>query len=266
MDNYGGNYLREDNALNTNGSLRRICIKNVNFGPIFQSRSASFEPCDECPKEKEDEPFYKPPTSVKVAVLNSVSTVGRITNLLLKQDPLIRELRIYCKGNTAGLAADLRALPTSAKAFHFTGANLHSALKNADIVLCVGAAEADEENTDEDVFNANKNYIQKVARVAAKTCPEAVVGISVYPINSTVPLFAEIMRQHGVFCPNKILGVPSLYTMRARSVTACMLGVNPSTVTVNVLGGGTPNTIVPLITSANPAGHCLAVSYKLWRL
>ncbi|KAF6208660.1 hypothetical protein GE061_017118 [Apolygus lucorum] len=240
----------------------RTCRATLNlFSRFVSDKSASSrnEPCEEkCPEKKVDPIAYKPPKSVKVTVINSASDVGKITNLVLKQDPLIKELRMYCLGATIGMATDLKSVPTSTKGFAFTGKNLHIALKKSDIVFLVGSNELDDVMTDAEVFEKNKGYIKNIATSVAKNCPEAIVGISVYPINSTVPLFAEIMRQHGVFCPNRILGCMSLYTMRARSVTACILGVNPTTVKVDVLGGGTPNTIVPLIGSATPGGHCLA--------
>jgi len=44
----------------------------------------------------------------------------------------------------------------------------------------------------------------------AKFCPDAVIAIISNPVNSTVPIAAEVMKKHGVYNKNKVLGVTTL--------------------------------------------------------
>lgn len=52
----------------------------------------------------------------------------------------------------------------------------------------------------------------------------------------------------------------ALKEMRARTLASAALGMNPATVQVNVIGGGTPQTAVPVISGTKPGGKYLKVS------
>lgn len=39
-------------------------------------------------------------------------------------------------------------------------------------------------------------------------CPNALVGIISNPVNSTVPIFCEVMKKAGKFNPKHIFGMP----------------------------------------------------------
>jgi malate dehydrogenase len=78
-----------------------------------------------------------------------------------------------------------------------------------------------------------------------------VIAIISNPVNSTVPIAAEIMKQKQVYDPRKIVGVTTLDVVRAQTFVAPHLGnnVNPSTVTpMNVIGGHAGITILPLFS------------------
>jgi hypothetical protein len=49
-----------------------------------------------------------------------------------------------------------------------------------------------------------------LATGCAKFCPTAFIAVISNPVNSTVPIVAETMKQFGVFDPSKIFGVTTL--------------------------------------------------------
>jgi malate/lactate dehydrogenase len=54
----------------------------------------------------------------------------------------------------------------------------------------------------------------------AKHCPLAVLNIIANPVNSTVPIAAEVLKAAGCFDPKKLMGVTHLDVMRARTFVA----------------------------------------------
>jgi malate dehydrogenase len=66
------------------------------------------------------------------------------------------------------------------------------------------------------------------------------------PVNSTVPIAAEILKKAGVYNPSKLCGVTTLDVMRANTFAASHMGVDPSSVNVTVIGGHAGTTILPL--------------------
>ena len=80
----------------------------------------------------------------------------------------------------------------------------------------------------------------------AEFCPNAVLAIISNPVNSTVPIAAEVLKKWGVYNPNKVVGVTTLDVVRAKTFAAAHMGVDPSTVDVTVIGGHAGITILPL--------------------
>ena len=68
------------------------------------------------------------------------------------------------------------------------------------------------------------------------------------PVNSTVPIAAEVLKAKGVFNPKKLVGVTTLDVIRANTFVARHMGVDPSTVDVTVVGGHAGITILPLFS------------------
>jgi malate dehydrogenase len=80
----------------------------------------------------------------------------------------------------------------------------------------------------------------------AEFCPNAVLAIISNPVNSTVPIAAEILKKKGVYDPRKLCGVTTLDVIRANTFCAAQMGVDPGTVDVPVIGGHAGITILPL--------------------
>ena len=73
------------------------------------------------------------------------------------------------------------------------------------------------------------------------------------PVNSTVPIAAEVYKKAGVFNPKKIFGVTTLDVVRSNAFIGEKKGVDPADVNCPVVGGHAGVTIMPLISQCTPA-------------
>lgn len=53
--------------------------------------------------------------------------------------------------------------------------------------------------TRDDLFNTNASIVRDLAKAAAEVAPKALVGIISNPVNSTVPIWAEVFKKAGVY-------------------------------------------------------------------
>lgn len=72
------------------------------------------------------------------------------------------------------------------------------------------------------------------------------------PVNSTVPIIAEVLKKHGVFNPKRVFGVTTLDIVRASTFTSSVSGADPRKVRVPVVGGHSGVTIIPLLSQISP--------------
>jgi len=73
------------------------------------------------------------------------------------------------------------------------------------------------------------------------------------PVNSTVPIWAEVYKKKGIFNEKKIFGVTTLDVVRASRFLGEIKNTDPKDVKVTVVGGHSGVTIVPLL-SQTPLG------------
>lgn len=57
--------------------------------------------------------------------------------------------------------------------------------------------------TRDDLFNTNASIVRDLAQGIAEFCPKAAVLIISNPVNSTVPIAAEVFKKAGTFDPKK---------------------------------------------------------------
>lgn len=107
--------------------------------------------------------------------------------------------------------------------------------------------------TRDDLFNTNATIVANLAKACATHCPDAWVGIIANPVNSTVPIAAEVYKKLGVYNPNKIFGVTTLDIVRAQAFIAEKSGNNVADQDVPVIGGHAGITIIPVISQATPS-------------
>jgi len=201
----------------------------------------------------------------KVVVLGAAGGIGQPLSLLLKANPLVTELGLYDIVNTPGVAADLSHINTQSKVEGFLPPDdgLKKTLTGADVVVIPAGIPRKPGMTRDDLFNRNASIVRDLAIGVAKTCPKAFILVISNPVNSTVPIVAEVLKQHGVFDPKRLFGVTTLDVVRASTFLAEKLGnlsLAPS-IRVPVVGGHSGVTIVPLLSkSSHPLPADLASS------
>jgi malate dehydrogenase len=108
--------------------------------------------------------------------------------------------------------------------------------------------------TRDDLFKINAGIVQGLIEAIAKYSPEAYILVISNPVNSTVPIAAEVLTKAGVFNPKKLFGVTTLDVVRAETFVAEITGAKePAKTTIPVVGGHSGNTIVPLFSQAKPS-------------
>ncbi|ENN81433.1 malate dehydrogenase, mitochondrial [Dendroctonus ponderosae] len=190
----------------------------------------------------------------KVAVAGASGGIGQPLSLLLKVNPLVTELSLYDIVHTPGVAADLSHIETVGKVKGYNGPeNLLEALRNADVIIIPAGVPRKPGMTRDDLFNTNAGIVRDLAKAAAEVAPKALIGIITNPVNSTVPIACEVLKQAGKFDPKRVFGVTSLDIVRANTFIAEGKGLNPKDVSIPVIGGHSGVTIIPLISRATPS-------------
>ena len=69
------------------------------------------------------------------------------------------------------------------------------------------------------------------------------------PVNSTVPIAAEVLKAAGVYDKRRVFGVTTLDVIRSNTFVAQAAGKSSSEVEVSVIGGHSGVTILPLLSS-----------------
>lgn len=191
--------------------------------------------------------------SVKMAVCGASGGIGQPMSLLLKQSPLISELSLYDIVNTPGVATDLSHMDTRAVTRASTGPDsLHAALQGMDIVVIPAGVPRKPGMERDDLFNTNAGIVRDLVQACATSCPTAFIAIISNPVNSTVPIAAEVMKKNGICEPNRLFGVTSLDLIRASTFVAAVKSLDPQQVKVPVIGGHSGAAIIPVLSQTCP--------------
>jgi len=183
-------------------------------------------------------------------------------SLLLKTDPLITSLSLYDIRGTPGVAADISHVNTHSEVKGYEAADIASALKGAEIVVIPAGVPRKPGMTRDDLFNTNASIVRDLAAAVAEHCPRAMICIISNPVNSTVPIFAEVMKQKGVYDEKKIFGVTTLDVVRSSRFLGEIKSVDPKDVKVTVVGGHSGVTIVPLLSQTSQGKDVSGDEYK----
>jgi len=190
----------------------------------------------------------------KCSVLGAAGGIGQPLSLLLKLDPRVTALSCYDVAPiTPGVAADLSHINTGAKLEGYIGDDLKKALDGCDVVVIPAGVPRKPGMTRDDLFNINAGIVKTLVTGAAEACPKACILVISNPVNSTVPIAAEVLKQKGVYDPRKLFGVTTLDVCRARTFVAASKGFDPMQTSVPVIGGHAGTTIVPLLSRAEPS-------------
>lgn len=206
-------------------------------------------------KENQSYQYHlQPQAAFKVAILGAAGGIGQPLALLIKMSPLVSALHLYDVANVKGVAADLSHCNTPSQVLDFTGASeLRNALKGVDVVVIPAGVPRKPGMTRDDLFNINAGIVKDLIEAVADNCPDAFIHIISNPVNSTVPIAAEILKQKGVFDPKKLFGVSTLDVVRANTFVAQKKNLKLIDVDVPVVGGHAGITILPLLSKTKPS-------------
>ena len=73
--------------------------------------------------------------------------------------------------------------------------------------------------TRDDLFKVNAGIVKGLVESIAEFAPKAFILVISNPVNSTVPIAAEVLKAAGVFDPKRLFGVTTLDVVRAETFT-----------------------------------------------
>ncbi|ASK78279.1 malate dehydrogenase [Paraphotobacterium marinum] len=187
---------------------------------------------------------------MKVSVLGAAGGIGQALALLLKNNlPDYSTLSLYDIASvTPGVAKDLSHIPNKVKVEGFCGEDPSDAIKDSNIIL-ISAGVARKPGMDRsDLFNINAGIIKSLTEKIAIANPNAFIGIITNPVNTTVPIAAEVLKQKGVYDSRKLFGITTLDVIRAETFVSELKGYNNKDIAVPVIGGHSGITILPLLS------------------
>jgi len=200
---------------------------------------------------------YGPPKH-RVALLGASGGIGQPLALLLKLNPMISELAFYDIKQAAtpvvGVAADVSHINTSTVVKGYAGdEEIEASLKGCSTVVISAGVPRKPGMTRDDLFKINAKIVKGLAEACAKHCPKAMVLVITNPVNSTVPIVCEVFKKAGVFDARRIVGVTMLDVVRANTFVSEKINSDPKITEVPVVGGHAGETIVALLSQAEPA-------------
>ncbi|KPI99876.1 Malate dehydrogenase, glyoxysomal [Papilio xuthus] len=270
------------------GILHKIKLKIIEGGTNFGTPFRELR-CEETQKEgkkkaaaqivpegqkalpapvREPLPLPAPRPGVQVSVLGAETTVGQYTSLLLKQCPCIKKprktaihdsphmgplrLRLYeahcplpnCDRDLCQVVEDLQHINTNChiQAFSCTCCDLERCLQNTDLVLIMdGGCSTDSY---EKRFSDQAATVKRYADVIANECPKAFVIVAATPIDCMA------LSDMGWYSPRRLLGSLAVPEMRASTLAARALCLDPSYCKVPCVGGTEGGALVPLFSKA----------------
>jgi len=205
---------------------------------------------------------------VKVVVVGGAGGIGQPLSLLLKQQlPAGSTLALYDVVGTLGAGADLSHVCTPVKVEAYLGdmnnpnnPEVDKAMSGADIVILVGGVPRKPGMTRDDLFKINAGIVRDVVNAIARNSPKALIAVVTNPVNSMVPVAAKVLQKHGVYDRNRLFGVSTLDIVRAQTFIGELKGVDPAAVHVDVLGGHSAETMLPILSHATAGGKTISFS------
>jgi malate dehydrogenase len=156
---------------------------------------------------------------------------------------------LYDIVNAPGVAADLAHINTGIKVTGHIGAEqLGDALQGCDVVVIPAGVPRKPGMTRDDLFKINAGIVRDLALGISKHCPNAFVCVISNPVNSTVPIVAEVLKNQGCYSPRRLFGVTTLDAVRASTF---LNQANPSIsvdTPITIIGGHSGHTIIPLFS------------------
>ena len=135
--------------------------------------------------------------------------------MLLKLDPRVKELSLFDVVRTPGVASDISHCNSPAQVTGYVGMEeVGKSLTGAHVVVIPAGVPRKPGMTRDDLFNTNASIVKGLAEACAKNCPNAMFLIIANPVNSTVPIFAEVLKKHNVYNKKKLFG-NTIFSLRS---------------------------------------------------
>ncbi|KAG8043280.1 hypothetical protein GUJ93_ZPchr0217g6457 [Zizania palustris] len=208
----------------------------------------------------------------KVAILGAAGGIGQPLALLMKLNPLVSSLSLYDIAGTPGVAADVSHINSPALVKGFVGEEqLGEALEGSDIVIIPAGVPRKPGMTRDDLFNINAGIVKGLCTAISKYCPNALINMISNPVNSTVPIAAEVFKKAGTYDEKKLFGVTTLDVVRAKTFYAGKANVPVTEVNVPVVGGHAGITILPLFSQVSyptvfSSFPSVVTHFELWNI
>lgn len=202
---------------------------------------------------------------MRVTVLGAAGGIGQPLSLLLKNAlPPGSTLALYdVVPVVVGVGVDLSHIPSAVRVTGYGKDQLAEALRGSDVVVIPAGVPRKPGMTRDDLFNVNAGIVKSLMEAAAKACPKACFAIITNPVNSTVPIAAEVLKKAGVYDPRRLFGVTTLDVLRAKTFVAELKKLDPVKTRVTVIGGHSGNTILPLLSKVRGVAFTQAEVEKL---
>uniref|UniRef100_A0A1I8H0X0 Malate dehydrogenase, mitochondrial n=1 Tax=Macrostomum lignano TaxID=282301 RepID=A0A1I8H0X0_9PLAT len=187
----------------------------------------------------------------RVAILGACGAVGQPLALMLKRSAFVSELALYDTLDTRGLCADLGHIATKARVSSYQGGRqqLADCLRHCSLVVMLAGRPRQLGMQLSDLFEQNAGT--RWPGTARRRC---CCCLLTSPLNSSVPLAAEVLRRYGVYNPRRLFGVTAINSVRANILMAQKTGTPLDQVSVPVVGGHSSSTLVPVLSQVEP--HC----------
>ncbi|KAK5959172.1 malate dehydrogenase MDH1 PWA37_003860 [Arxiozyma heterogenica] len=202
----------------------------------------------------------------KVSVLGACGGIGQPLSLLLKLNEKVTGLNLYDLKNAKGVATDLSHIPTNSTVRGFNADEpdaLHNALKDSDVVVIPAGVPRKPGMTRDDLFNVNAGIVHDLAKATAEAAPDACVLVISNPVNSTVPIVAEVFKKAGSYNPKKLFGVTTLDSIRSARFLSELTNTDPTKNSrISIIGGHSGVTILPLLSQDKLASTKLTKEQK----
>ncbi|KAA3471556.1 malate dehydrogenase, mitochondrial-like [Gossypium australe] len=154
----------------------------------------------------------------KFAVLVAAGGIGQPLALLMKLNPLVSQLALYDIANTPGVAADVSHVNSRAEVAGYVGEEqLEKALEGCDLVIIPAGVPREPGMSCDDLFNINAGIVKGLCAAIARYCPTALVNMISNPVNTTIPIAAEVSKKAGTYDEKKLFGVTTLDVVRAKT-------------------------------------------------
>jgi len=193
-----------------------------------------------------------------VTVCGAAGGIGQPLTLLLKMHlPAGTTLSIYdVVPAVTGVGEDISHVSSAVKLETYLGdmknpANeaVDKALAGSDIVIIPAGVPRKPGMTRDDLFNVNAGIVRDLINSIVKNCPTAFIGIITNPVNSTVPVAAEVLKKGGVYNPKKLFGISTLDIVRAQTFIGELKNIDPAKINIPVIGGHSAETMLPVLSA-----------------